>query len=70
MPIALNAVRKGGCVVCAGIHMSDIRSLGTASVAGTAGIGEDYADAGGPLPEFVMDQRRRRHSAIDQLTIR
>jgi hypothetical protein len=30
MPIALNAVRKGGCVVCAGIHMSDIPSFRTA----------------------------------------
>jgi propanol-preferring alcohol dehydrogenase len=24
VPLALRAVRKGGCVVCAGIHMSDI----------------------------------------------
>jgi propanol-preferring alcohol dehydrogenase len=27
VPLALRAVRKGGCVVCAGIHMSDIPSL-------------------------------------------
>jgi propanol-preferring alcohol dehydrogenase len=24
VPLALRAVRKGGCVVCGGIHMSDI----------------------------------------------
>jgi propanol-preferring alcohol dehydrogenase len=27
VPLALRAVRKGGCVVCAGIHMSDIPSF-------------------------------------------
>ncbi len=27
VPLALQAVRKGGCVVCAGIHMSDIPSF-------------------------------------------
>jgi alcohol dehydrogenase, propanol-preferring len=27
VPVALAAVRKGGTVVCAGIHMSDIPSL-------------------------------------------
>jgi propanol-preferring alcohol dehydrogenase len=27
VPLALKAVRKGGCVVCAGIHMSDIPSF-------------------------------------------
>jgi alcohol dehydrogenase, propanol-preferring len=27
VPIALRAVRRGGCVVCAGIHMSDIPSF-------------------------------------------
>jgi propanol-preferring alcohol dehydrogenase len=27
VPVALGAVRKGGCVVCAGIHMSDIPSF-------------------------------------------
>jgi propanol-preferring alcohol dehydrogenase len=27
VPVALKAVRKGGCVVCAGIHMSDIPSF-------------------------------------------
>ena len=27
VPAALQAVRKGGCVVCAGIHMSDIPSF-------------------------------------------
>lgn len=27
MPLALKAVRKGGSVVCAGIHMSDIPSF-------------------------------------------
>ena len=27
VPLALQAVRKGGCVVCGGIHMSDIPSL-------------------------------------------
>ena len=27
MPVALRAVRKGGTVVCAGIHMSDIPSF-------------------------------------------
>lgn len=27
VPIALRAVRKGGCVICAGIHMSDIPSF-------------------------------------------
>jgi len=27
VPTALRAVRKGGCVVCAGIHMSDIPSF-------------------------------------------
>ncbi len=27
VPLALKAVRKGGCVVCGGIHMSDIPSF-------------------------------------------
>jgi propanol-preferring alcohol dehydrogenase len=27
VPLALQAIRKGGCVVCAGIHMSDIPSF-------------------------------------------
>jgi propanol-preferring alcohol dehydrogenase len=27
VPAALNAVKKGGCVVCGGIHMSDIPSF-------------------------------------------
>lgn len=27
VPLALQAVRKGGCVICGGIHMSDIPSL-------------------------------------------
>jgi propanol-preferring alcohol dehydrogenase len=27
VPMALKAVHKGGCVVCAGIHMSDIPSF-------------------------------------------
>lgn len=27
VPLALKAVRKGGCVVCAGIHMSNIPSF-------------------------------------------
>jgi alcohol dehydrogenase, propanol-preferring len=27
VPLALRAVRKGGCVICAGIHMSDIPSF-------------------------------------------
>jgi acetate kinase len=49
MPIALKAVRKGGRVVCAGIHMSDVPSFGAVSVAATAGIGEDYADVGAVL---------------------
>jgi propanol-preferring alcohol dehydrogenase len=27
VPLALKAVRKGGCVVCGGIHMSDIPAM-------------------------------------------
>lgn len=27
VPVALRAVRKGGCVICAGIHMSDVPSF-------------------------------------------
>ena len=37
VPLALKAVRKGGRVVCAGIHMSDIPSLSLSLCYGRSG---------------------------------
>ena len=61
VPLALRAVRKGGRVVCAGIHMSDIPAFRTAVVGRTpVGIGGQPDAAGCRRVSEDRTARRRR----------
>ena len=80
VPEALLAVRKGGAVVCAGIHMSDLPAMpyerlwGERVLASVANLtrqdGEDYfpmAEQAGVRPHVTLYPLERANEALDDL---
>jgi propanol-preferring alcohol dehydrogenase len=80
VPLALRAVRKGGVVVCAGIHMSDIPSFPYADLWGerilrsvanlTRRDGEDFLAIAAEVPvqaEITVYPLERTNQALDEL---
>jgi alcohol dehydrogenase, propanol-preferring len=80
VPLALKAVRKGGTVVCAGIHMSDIPSFpysilwGERSICSVANLtrqdGEDFLPLAAKIPvrtEVTSYPLERANEALEDL---
>lgn len=80
VPIALRAVRKGGRVVCAGIHMSDIPSFPYANLWGERAIlsvanlkredGKAFFEIAGQVPVHTSTRRyplSQANAALDDL---